>query len=800
MRKNHRTMIHTTLKRGAAVMLGIATTVIAAVADETAPAERAAAPPAVRAAVTTGSALARRAAKPHWAYQPVSDAQPPAVKQSAWVRTPIDAFILAKLESVELAPSPDTDRATFVRRATLDVLGVIPSPEEVDAFTKDRSPDAYEKLVDRLLASPQYGVRQARRWLDLARYADSTGFEGDQTRASMYRYRDYVVNAFNDDKPYDQFIKEQLAGDEIASDDQQALIATGFMAGFPDNRNSRDLVQRKYQITTDITDMMGEVFLGQTLECARCHDHKFDAISQKEYFQLQAFFANAAEVTTIPVKEVGPVEQDYRAAQAKWEEATKDVRAQQTALLDSVRADTVKYQKERYLTDSRESLFKPQDQWNALDRWVNHRWDNVTRGSNYEIDRYLRETSQLHQEQTGKPDTEKLALLEQVRKLDDELGKFNNLRPRQGSDTIAAMTELGSPDAPPTFVLFGGDHERPLEEAQPAFPAAFAAGAVPHIAPTTESSGRRTALAGWIASAENPLTARVFVNRVWAQYFGNGIVKSVSNFGTAGAEPTHPELLDYLASRFVESDWSVKSLHREILLSSVYRQSSDHRAEMFAADPENGLLGVFPRRRLDAEQIRDSLLAAAGLLDTQLGGPSVFPPIPANLNAGNRWSTSKEAADFNRRSLYIFTRRSVTYPMLEAFDMSSSQQPHAARDVTTTPLQALTLYNSDIVFEWSKALAGRVIREAGTAETAQLDRLYEILFARKPDKVERSTLLSFLDEHENVLKQQAVSGGKFAVNVPTGVEPSQSLDPLRAAAFVDLVHTVANSNDFSYRF
>jgi hypothetical protein len=290
------------------------------------------------------------------------------------------------------------------------------------------------------------------------------------------------------------------------------------------------------------------------------------------------------------------------------------------------------------------------------------------------------------------------------------------------------------------------------------------------------------------------------VNRVWAQYFGNGIVKSVSNFGTVGDEPTHPELLDYLASRFVDSGWSVKNLQRDILLSSVYRQSSSYRADAFAADPENKLLAVFPRHRLDAEQIRDSLLAASGLLDTKLGGPSVFPPVPGNLNAGNRWTTSKRTEDFNRRSLYIFTRRSVAYPLLEAFDMSSPQQVHSARDVTTTPLQALTLYNSDIVFEWSKALAGRVIREAGNDDSAQLDRLYEILFARKPDKVERSTLLSFLDEHENVLKEQAVSGGKFAVNVPTGVPASPSSDPLRAAAFVDLVHTVANTNDFSYRF
>ncbi len=786
-----------THQRLIAILLGFAATVSVALADD------APLPSATLATAATAApaAPARRSDnRPHWAYQPVQNQDVPHVRQAAWGRTPIDAFVLAKLEAAKLPPSPATDRATFIRRATLDVLGLIPAPEDVQAFVKDRLPDAYEKLVDRLLASPQYGVRQARRWLDLARYADSTGFEGDQTRANMYRYRDYVVDAFNADKPFDRFVMEQLAGDELAPDDNQALIATGFLASYPDNRNSRDLVQRKYQITTDITDTVGQVFLAQTVQCARCHDHKFDRISQKDYYQLQAFFANVAEVTTIPVKDIGPVEQAYRDAEKKWEEATRDIRARQDALLAPVRAETIKYQKERYLTDSRDSLFKPASEWTALDRWINHRWDNVTRNTNYELDRYLRETAQLTEATTGKPDERKLAELEDLRKLGEELGRLNKLKARRGSDTITAMTELGHADAPPTYVLFGGDHERPLGEVQPAFPAAFANGAVPHIAPTASSSGRRTALASWIASPDNTLTARVFVNRVWAQYFGFGLVKSMSNFGTVGTAPTHPELLDYLAERFVANGWSVKSVHREILLSSVYRQSSNHRADAAAADPENKLLAVFPRGRLEAEQIRDSLLAASGLLDTTLGGPSVFPPVPANLNAGNLWSTSKDPAEANRRSLYIFTRRSLAYPLLDAFDMASPQQVHSHREVTTTPLQALTLYNSDIVLGWSKALAGRVLRESAADDSARLERLYEILFSRKPDKLERSTLLSFLDQHERLLGQQPADDGKLALNVPIGVPAGRIENPLRAAAFVDLVHTVANSNDFVYRF
>jgi hypothetical protein len=768
----------------------------AAIADEQTATVAANAPTAAvtEAAVATTAPQARRPSTrpPHWAYEAVTRPDVPKVEHARWVRTPIDAFVLAKLEAAGVEPSADADRATFIRRATLDVWGVIPSPEDVDAFVKDRSPDAYEKLVDRLLASPQYGVRQARRWLDLARYADSTGFQGDQTRPNMWRYRDYVVDSFNADKPYDQFVKEQLAGDEIAPDSSESLIATGFLANYPDNRNSRDMVQRKYQITTDITDTVGSVFLAQTVQCARCHNHKFDQISQKEYFQLQAFFANANEVNDVPA-DVGKVEADYRAQQKKWEDATKDLRAEQAALLDKIRPELVAYQRGRYLPDTRESFGKPEAEWNGLDRWVNHRWAMVTANTDYDIDRFLGERIA---KDTSADREQDAAWRAEAKRIDAELKKFDDLKPYVGSDTITALTELGHADAPDTFVFLGGDHEKPDEQVQPAFPAAIAHGATPAIVPTATSSGRRTALANWIASGDNPLTARVFVNRIWNQYFGTGIVKSVSNFGTAGDAPTNAELLDYLADEFVKDGWSVKALQREILLSSVYRQSSDYREEAHAADPENKLLGTFPRRRLEAEQVRDSLLAASGLLNTELGGPSVFPPVPQSLNAGNKWKVSKDEAAQNRRSLYIFTRRSVAYPLLEPFDMSSPQQVHSQRDVTTTPLQALTLYNSEIVLEWSKALAGRVIKEAGSDESQQLDRLYRILFSRTPDKVERATLQSFLDGHEKVLAQQA-SDGKFAVNVPTGVTPA---NPLRAAAFVDLVHAVANSNDFAYRF
>lgn len=731
-----------------------------------------------------------------WSYQPIKAAEPPTVNNKTWVRSPLDAFVLAPLEAKGLTPSPDADRAAFIRRATLDGWGVIPTPEEVANFVNDTSPDAYEKLADRLLASPKYGERQARRWLDLARYADSTGFQNDNTRPNMWRYRDYVINAFNQDKPYSRFIQEQLAGDELWPDNQEALIATGYMAHFPDNHNSRDLVQRKYQITTDITDTVGKVFLGQTVECARCHNHKFDKISQKDYFSLQAFFANVAPVDNIPVAKKGEAERKYEAALAKWEDATKDIRAKQKAIIDTVRDAALKHHKERYLTDSREAIFKPKSEWNAQDRWINHRLEHVT--DERSLAAYLRDTAESKGVNNKDYSQEIVDKWTEYDKLSEELKKFNDLKPKTGSTEISAMTELGHSDAPPSYVYFGGDHERPLEQVQPAFPEAIT-DEKPDIKPTAFSSGRRTALANWIASANNPLTARVFVNRVWEQYFGRGIVETVSDFGKAGQKPTNPELLDHLADNFIKNGWSVKKLHRDILLSSTYRQSSAYREDVAKADPENKLLAVFPRKRLEAEQIRDSLLAASGKLEEQVGGPSVFPPVPPNLGAGNQWEVSKDTKDHNRRSLYVFTRRSVPYPLLESFNMASAQEAHSKREVTTSPLQSLTLFNSDVVFGWSQALAGRVINEAGNDEAAQLDRLYQILFSRKATDGEKDILQKFLNNHEKVVREKTAEG-KFAVSIPTGLKGEQKIDPIRAAAFVDLVHTVANSNEFIYRF
>lgn len=769
-----------------AVMLAVASSVIGAETDSKP------APAAAKAGVPNG-----------WAYQPVKAPEPPAVKQSKWVRTPIDAFVLARLEEKGIKPSPEADRATFIRRATLDAWGLLPTPEEVKAFVNDKSPNAHEKLVDRLLSSHHFGERQARRWLDLARYADSSGFQNDATRPNNWRYRDYVIKAFNDDKPFDRFIKEQVAGDELWPESQEARIATGFLGGYPDNANSRDLVQRKYQITTDITDTIGETFLASTTGCARCHNHKSDKLSQKEYFQLQAFFANTAFDQRRPLEKGTETEWDKKFAeqQAKYREATKEIRDKQAAILAPYKEAGIKYQKERYLTDSRESIFKPEKEWNALDRWVNFRHKSVF-NPDTDTAGYLRLTAENKDHADHTPD--RVTAWKEYQKLQAELRKFDHLRPLSGSVNITSAVELGK-DSPPTFVRFGGIHERPTEEVQPGIPALWGGDKVT-ITPTANSSGRRSALAGWLASANNPLTARVYVNRVWSQYFDKGIVGTPADFGRAGEKPTHPELLDYLASNFVKNGWSVKKLQREILLSSVYRQASDERQDVVKVDPKNELLAVYPRKRLEAEEIRDALLYASGQLTDVVGGPSVFPPIAkvlengqADFDGNRQWTVSKDKADWNRRSIYIFSRRSLPYPLLQNFDPANPSQAHHKRDVTTTPLQALTLFNSDIVVNWSQALAGRIINEAGKDESAQLNRLYQILFAREPNKTEKAALKAFLAKEESVV-QKKVAAGKFEAAVPTGLKDPSVINPVRGAAFVDLVHTVANSSDFAYRF
>src|SRR5262245_49260484 len=508
-----------------------------------------------------------------WQYQPVKRPDVPQVKNAKWVRTPVDAFVLAKIEAAGLTPSKDADRATFIRRATLDTWGLLPTPEEVRAFEKDHSKDAYERLVERLLASPRYGERWGRRWLDLTRYADSDGYNADGTRPNIWRYRDYVIQAFNDDKPYDVFVKEQLAGDELWPDRQEALIATGFLRNFPDEINARDLNLKKQEVANDLTDTVGTVLLGSTVNCAQCHNHKFDRISQKEYYQLQAYFVNTSWRDDIPAVEDAEWAA-YLKKKDKYDAVTKDIQAKMDAILQPVIDKLEDDRLSGFVPQTRVSIMKAENERNSYDRWIYHRnlWTMQGRTRNA--------VQRLKQKEPAK-------YLE-YQELEADLKKFDRQKPKEPG-YLSAVTELGHADSPPTYVLFKGIYDRPLEEVQPGTPALFS-DAQPKIEPTATSSGRRTALAKWLIDERNPLTARVFVNRVWGQYFGRAIVETVGDFGKMSTKPTHPELLDYLADSFVhDGKWSIKAVHRQILLSATYRQSSAQREDVEAKDQPNKL-------------------------------------------------------------------------------------------------------------------------------------------------------------------------------------------------------------------
>ena len=661
-----------------------------------------------------------------WAFQKVVK---PAVPKVAGIQNPIDAFIGAKLQSQNLKPNPPADRITLLRRAYLDLTGLPPTQEDAQAFLADDSPAAFERVVDRLLASPEYGERWGRHWLDLARYADSAGFKADETRPNMWRYRDYVIQSFNEDKPYDRFVKEQIAGDELYPDDRAARIATGFNRLWPDESNLANPILRRQEILNDITDTVGAVFMGMTYGCARCHDHKFDPILQKDYYRLQAFFANVRNDDRTSLLTGGQAAA-YRRQRAEWERATTEIRAKMEAILAPVRVKKTQDSIGMFPKEAQEAVFLP-----AADR------------SPMQWQMFYRSASRLPSD----ADLEKALRGDEKQRfadLKEELAAFDNLKPAQppvGESMIDA-----SPESPPTFVLSKGVWDAPLDEVQPGF-LTILDPKPPKIAPAegSNSTGRRSALANWLADPSNPLTARVMVNRIWQNHFGTGIVGSSSDFGVMGDRPSNPALLDFLAATFVESGWSVKKMNRLIMLSNTYRQSSANQAEAAKADPEDKLLWRFGRRRLEGEVIRDSMLLAAGELNPKMGGPGVFPPVPDGTSRGSRylsWKPETDPAEANRRSVYIFVKRNLRYPMFEAFDFPDTSESCARRYTTVSPTQPLTLLNDDLVRQWSRALAGRVLNDGGLSPAQQIERAFRIVFNRAPNDDERASVLDFLEQ------------------------------------------------------
>ena len=712
----------------------------------------------------------------HWSYLPPKRPATPAVKDPAWVRNPIDAFVLKELEANDLAPAPEADKATLIRRLRFDLTGLPPTPEEIDAFLADDRPDAYERLVDRLLRSEEYGERWAQMWLDLARYAESDGFKSDKTRPSAYRYRDWVIKALNADVPYDRFVKLQLAGDEYAPGDAEAFLATGFNRNYPFEDNNMVPGLNRQLMLDDVTDTTASVFLGLTVGCARCHNHKFDAISQRDYYRFQALFG-----ATKP--------KDDQTLATPAERAFHDsVEAEHAARFAGLKAKLDRVEQPYAAKILKAKIAKmPKDVQTALAT------DPVERSASQEdlLKRYAKDLVILPATMTSamSPVDKKLWT-----GLDGKMKELTKALP-PGPGFASGMADSGA-NAEPVMLRHKGNFANPGDEIAPGFLSLFS-GTLPTFDPkaaaTATSSGRRKALAEWITRADNPLSARVMVNRLWQHHFGRGIVTTPSDFGTQGTEPTHPALLDWLATEFVGEGWGMKSMHRLMVTSATYRQSSTPPEKSLDADPDDTLFGRMFRRRLEGEAVRDALLVVSGKLDARFGGPSVYPDLPPGVETRGGWERSKEESDRNRRSVYVFVRRNLKYPLFDAFDSPDTNTTCAERNVSVNAPQALMLLNSDLVLGQAQALAGRLLKEVRDRNDPKslVAASYRLALGRAPKADELERGVRFLDEQPAV-----VSGGDAALDLPTPT-PDGYL-PARGAALVDFCHVLLNLNEFVF--
>jgi hypothetical protein len=651
----------------------------------------------------------------HWAFIPPRKGEIPAVQNEAWCRNTVDRFILARLEAEQMAPSPEADRVTLIRRVHLDLTGLPPTPEEVQDFVMDMRPEAYDRVVDHLLNSPHYGERWARHWLDGARYADSNGYSVDAPR-TMWPYRDWVIHALNRDMPFDQFTIEQFAGDLLPQATQEQRIATGFHRNTMINQEGGvDMEEFRLEAVMDRLNTTGAVFLGLTLSCARCHTHKYDPITQTEYFRMLAFLNNDDE----PVLELPTPEQEKRKQEVMQEVA---------ALEEELRS---------YLAQSLE----------ARATWE----QSLSSDALKRLDVKQQEAIQTPP-QARSPEQEELARAA-FRKADPAAKKLDARieRARKKLPDITATLVLAARDTPrTTHVLTQGDYTRPAEAVSPGVPAIL-----PAIA---ENASSRLDFARWLVSPENPLTARVTVNRVWMRLFGKGIVETENDFGTQGSPPTHPELLDWLAVEFMEQGWSMKSLLRTLVTSATYRQASHARSDLETRDPRNLLLARQNRLRLDAEVIRDAALSVSGLLNDTIGGPSVFPPQPdgvMTLGQQDRPWKASTGPDRYRRGLYTFFWRATPHPALTVFDAPDAQFACTRRNSSTTPLQALTLLNNAAYYEFAQAFADRLARECSAEVDARLNRAFMLATGRTPTLEEAAILRALLEK-------EAVHGDKAA--------------------------------------
>ncbi len=605
----------------------------------------------------------------HWSFRAVVRLAVPEVRDAAWARNPIDRFVLAKLEAKGWRPSAPAEPRALLRRLYLDVIGLPPTPEQQEAFVRSQNPEALDRVADELLASPRHGEKWARHWLDLVRYAETNGYERDAVKPHVWRYRDYVIKSFNADKPFDRFVKEQLAGDELPGANAETLIATGFYRLGPWDDEPADPKEDRFDQLDDMVNTTSQVFLGLTLACARCHDHKFEPLSARDYYRMVAVF------NPLRRPQRGRTDLDLPAG-TRAEVAAQEARDRTLARLAA-------------------ATFGPRP---------------FAAAALADDGRRLRAAA---------PDLPR--------------GYF----PFEPSPRPSA-----------THLLLRGQASRPGPEVGPGVPEVLAPRQPEFPPPGEHTSLRRLTLARWVASPDNPLTARVIVNRVWQFHFGEGLVRTPSDFGVLGDRPTHPELLDWLAGWFVDNGWSLKKLHRLILASNAYRMGKRWDARRGAEDPENRFLWRVPYRRLEAEAIRDSVLSAGGQLNPTMYGPSVSPPIPkealeGHSDPGTIWAASgeREAA---RRTVYVHTKRSMLVPMLELLDFCDTARTTAKRGVTSVAPQALTLFNGEFVNRQAAHFADRLAREAGDDVDQQVERAYLLALCRPPTATEKAALTQFL--------------------------------------------------------
>ncbi|TWT76494.1 Planctomycete cytochrome C [Planctomycetes bacterium CA13] len=623
----------------------------------------------------------------HWAFQPMQNPKPPSVDNPRWSENPIDAFVYQSLGEVDLTPNPPADRRVMIRRAYYDLTGLPPSPEQVDDFIADPNPNAHQTMVDRLLDSPHYGERWGRHWLDLVHYGETNSFERDNPKPNAYKYRDYVIRSFNNNKPYDQFVREQLAGDELDSVTTETLTATGYYRlGIWDDEPA-DPLQARFDELDDLITTTGQAFLGLTINCARCHDHKIDPIPQTDYYSMLAFFEDVTRY-------------GHRGDQVSNHQI--DVSSDEL----NTQYHQADLEKQRLDSEMREIEQAGIAKMAAVDQ-------RATEGNQAERRRVLKE--QLHQNLTAEQQIRYDALRDDSKQL---RAKTQSLPPREIVMGLARYIEKSVK----TFVLFRGNPHSPADQVTPSFPEIFEDGPLEldsgeivfrrTDAFGNKSWGRRRTLADWIAKNDNRLTARVMVNRIWQFHFGRGIVRSSNNFGRLGTPPTHPKLLDWLALEFIRYGWDIKSMHRLMMNSQTYQMTSATTDEGNQRDPDNDLFWRFDSRRLSAEEVRDSILAVNGSLNRTVYGPSFYEKLSDEVLAGQSrpgygWGDSSPD-DQNRRSIYIHVKRSLLTPILTAFDFPDPDLTCEARFTTLQPGQALSLLNSDFIHEQARRLAKSV--------------------------------------------------------------------------------------------